>query len=183
MLCKSCAPRPKRLCVYCGHSRKVTAVWADGPVCNSCYRQRMRAKATCPGCRQHRRVLPYPGQPEPVGSDCAGAPPGPVCGQCGNEDWLYRKDRCARCVLADRLTDLLGDPANRARLDLQPLFDTLAGAEQPEVVIAWTRPAAKGAAHTLLAQLGPGEIPLSHDSLDALNTQAARCGWRRPGRR
>jgi hypothetical protein len=172
MLCKSCTPRPKQPCGYCGHLRTVVTTWADGPACTSCYRRFMRAKGTCPSCRQHRRLLPHIGQQQPVCAACAGAPPGPVCGQCGNEDWLYHKDRCARCVLANRLGDLLGDTDNRARLGLQPLFDTLAQAENPETVIAWTRPSLKGngTADLLLAQLGRGDIPLSHDTLDALNT-------------
>ncbi len=170
MLCKGCTPRAKRPCAYCGQSRTVAALWAAGPCCNSCYRRFMRAKDACPGCGQHRRLLPYPGQPRPVCAPCAGAPAGPVCGQCGNEDWLYHKDRCARCVLTDRLTELLGDADNRARLGLQPLFDTLVQSERPEAITGWTRPSAKGTAHTLLALLGRGEIPLSHEALDALNT-------------
>jgi hypothetical protein len=132
----------------------------------------MHAKAVCPNCGQYRRLLPYPGQPQPVCAPCAGAPPSPVCGRCGNEDWLYHKDRCAPCVLVQRLTDLLGDAGNRARLGLQPLFDTLADAENPQTIIGWTRPSAHGTAYVLLARLGRGELPLSHDALDALNTPA-----------
>jgi hypothetical protein len=130
----------------------------------------MRAKATCPGCGQHRRVLPYPGQPQPICAPCAGAPPGPVCGQCGNEDWLYHKDRCARCVLGDRLYALLGDADNRDHLRLQHLHDALFDAQQPEAIIGWLRPSATGTAHDLLGRLGRGEITLSHDELDGLNT-------------
>ena len=61
MLCGSCQPRPKRECAYCGHRRKVTVVWRDGPACASCYRAAMRAKGDCPGCGQHRRLLPRRG--------------------------------------------------------------------------------------------------------------------------
>jgi hypothetical protein len=169
MLCKSCTPRPKRTCAYCGQRRTVAANWADGPACGSCYRRFMRAKSTC-------RLRPAPAAAAvcrptaAVCASCAGAPPGPVCGQCGNEDWLYHKDRCARCVLTDRLTELLGDPDNRTRLGLQPLFDSLVHAERPEAIIGWTRPSAKGTAHILLAQLGRGETPLTHDALDKLNS-------------
>jgi hypothetical protein len=170
MLCKGCTPRPKQSCAYCGHRRTVSVNWADGPACSSCYRRFLRAKDTCPGCGQYRRLLPYPGRPTPTCAPCAGAPPGPVCQQCGNEDWLYHKDRCARCVLTGRLTDLLGDPDNRARLGLQPLFDTLVQADHPETIIGWARPSAKGTAHVLLTRLGRGDIPLSHEALDAANT-------------
>lgn len=170
MLCAACRPHPRRQCAYCGHRRTVSAVWAAGPACASCYRQFMRAKATCPGCGQHRRVLPYPTSPQPLCATCAGAPPGPVCGQCGNEDWLYHKDRCARCVLSQRLSTLLGDHHNRDRLGLQQLHDTLLNAQRPEAVISWMSPSAPGTAHQLLTQLGRGHIQLSHDTLDALNT-------------
>ena len=145
-------------------------VWADGPACAQCYRRFMRAKGTCPGCQQYRRLLPYVGQPQPCCAPCAGAATGPVCGRCGNEDWLYHKDRCARCVLDDRLSALLGDADNRARLGLQHLHDALLHAERPETIIGWMRPSSQGTAHALLAQLGRGEILLSHDTLDALNT-------------
>ena len=170
MLCRGCTPRPKRTCAYCGHTRTVSAMWAAGPACASCYRGFMRAKDTCPGCGQHRRLLPYVDQPEPMCAPCAGAPPGPVCGRCGNEDWLYHKDRCARCVLDARLTVLLGDTDNRDRLGLQPLFGTLTDAQRPEAIIDWIRPTASGTAHSLLTALGRGEVMLSHETLDALNT-------------
>jgi hypothetical protein len=88
MLCGSCRPRPKRECAYCGHRRKVTVVWRDGPACASCYRAAMRAKGDCPGCGQRRRLLPRRGTTQDLCAGCAGVPPGPVCGDCGNEDWL-----------------------------------------------------------------------------------------------
>lgn len=170
MLCATCRPRRRPQCAYCGHHRAATVVWADGPACAQCYRRFMRAKGTCPGCQQYRRLLPYVGQPQPCCAPCAGAASGPVCGRCGNEDWLYHKDRCARCVLDDRLSALLGDADNRARLGLQHLHDALLHAERPETIIGWMRPSSQGTAHALLAQLGRGEILLSHDTLDALNT-------------
>ena len=170
MLCKGCTPRRKRICAYCGQQRAVAAVWADGPACSSCYRQFMRAKNTCPGCGQHRRLLPYLGHSQPTCATCAGAPPGPVCEQCGNEDWLYHKNRCARCVLTRQLADVLGDAEHRARLGLQPLFDTLVLAQRPESIIGWMRPSSPGTAHVLLAKLGRGEVTLSHEALDALNS-------------
>jgi hypothetical protein len=108
MLCKSCQPRPERECAYCGHRRKVTVVWRDGPACASCYRAAMRAKADCPGCGQHRR-----GSMQNLCAGCAGVPPGPACGDCGNEDWLYHKGRCARCVPKTRLASLLGSEPER----------------------------------------------------------------------
>jgi hypothetical protein len=125
----------------------------------------MRAKAPCPGCGRHRRLLPYPGTSHDLCAECAGALPGPVCGDCGNEDWLYHRDRCARCVLASQLAGLLGDEPTRIARGLQPLCAALLAAERPEAVIGWLRPYRPG--HTILARLARGELELSHTALDA----------------
>ena len=141
-------------------------VWRDGPACASCYRAAMRAKGDCPGCGQHRRLLPRRGTSQDLCAGCAGAPPGPVCGDCGNEDWLYHKDRCARCVLKTRLAGLLGgEPARTAR-GLQPLHQALLAAERPEAVLGWLQPYRPG--HKILARLASGELDLSHPALDAV---------------
>jgi integrase len=166
MLCGSCQPRPKRECAYCGHRRKVTVVWRDGPACASCYQAAMRAKGECPGCGQHRRLLPRRGTRQDLCAGCAGGPPGPVCGDCGNEDWLYHKGRCARCVLKTRLARLLGSEPERTARGLQPLHEALLAAERPEAVISWLRPARPG--HKILARLASGELDLSHAALDAV---------------
>jgi hypothetical protein len=166
MLCRSCQPRPKRECGYCGHRRKVTVVWRDGPACASCYRAAMRAKGDCPGCGQHRRLLPRRGTRQDLCAGCAGAPPGPVCGGCGNEDWLYHKGRCARCVLTTRLDGLLGSEAARTTRGLQPLHAALLAAERPEAVISWLQPSRPG--YRILARLASGELDLSHPALDAV---------------
>lgn len=166
MLCAGCTPRPKRTCGYCGARRVVATTWAAGPACSSCYRAWHRAKADCGSCGDRRRVLPYLGFDQPVCAPCAGAPPGPVCAACGNEDWLYRDGRCARCVLAVRLGELLGGPAERAAQGLEPLFEVLAAAQPPEGIIGWLRPTQRAA--ELLGALGNGQLALAHDRFDAL---------------
>ena len=166
MLCAGCRPHRKVTCAYCGARRTVSATWAAGPACNACYRVWHRAKSDCASCGAHRRVLPYRGFDRPVCAPCAGAPPGPVCGACGNEDWLYRRGRCARCVLVERLGELLGDQDARAARGLQALFEVLSAAEAPESVIGWLRPGQRAA--VLLGALGAGELTLAHDRFDAL---------------
>ena len=166
MLCTGCRPSPKRSCAYCGARRTVSAVWAAGPACSACYRAWHRAKGDCGSCGAHRRVLPYRGFDRPVCAVCAGAPAGPVCETCGNEDWLYRRGRCARCVLAERLGELLGDPDARAARGLQALFEVLSAAEPPENGVGWLRPGQRAAG--LLAAMGSGELTLTHDHFDAL---------------
>ncbi len=102
----------------------------------------------------------------PARAGCAGTPPGPVCGDCGNEDWLYHKARCARCVLQTRLARLLGSEPDRITRGLQPLHEALLAAERPEAVISWLQPSRPG--HKILARLASGELDLSHTALDAV---------------
>ena len=166
MLCAGCRPHRKVTCAYCGARRTVSAVWSAGPACGACYRAWHRAKGHCCSCGAHRRVLPYRGFDRPVCAPCAGAPPGPVCETCGNEDWLYRRGCCARCVLAERLEELLGDHDARVARGLQALFEVLSAAEPPENGVGWLRPGQRAA--VLLAAMGSGELTLTHDHFDAL---------------
>lgn len=166
MLCAGCRPQRKVTCAYCGARRTATAIWSAGPACGSCYRAWHRTKGDCCSCGAHRRVLPYRGFDQPVCAPCAGAPAGPLCKTCGNEDWLYRRGRCARCVLAERLAELLGDHDVRVARGLQPLFEVLSAAEPPENGVGWLRPGQRAA--VLLAAMGSGELTLTHDHFDAL---------------
>lgn len=166
MLCAGCRPRPKRPCAYCGNRRTVTIVWAAGPACSSCYRAFCRAKGDCPRCGAHRRLLPYKGFDESLCAACAGVAPDPICESCGNEDWLYERGRCARCVLVARLETLLGDHASRHARGLELLFAALVVTERPESTLGWLRPTQPAA--KLLTRLASGELSLDHDQLDAL---------------
>lgn len=91
-----------------------------------------------------------------------------ACVGCGREDHPYGADRCARCVLTERLTALLTDPGTgTVHQALQPLFDELAGADRPQSVLTWlTKPPATGA--RLLALMAQGQMPISHDTFRAL---------------
>jgi len=171
MLCRSCAPATTRICARCGQPGRAQAHWPEGPVCANCYQRALRAKASCPGCGETRRLLTYPGLPEPVCSDCAGAPRTHVCGDCGAEDDLYERGRCARCSLERRLTDLLGDEHTRARTGLEPVFAALLGAPKPRAVLRWLQ--SESPAIDALGRIAAGELPLAHESLDRLSPSRA----------
>gem|GEM_PF-4917324 len=145
MLCSICRPSAPQRCAHCQRQRRVTAHWPEGPICATCYRRALNAKDTCPSCAQTRRLLIYPGFPDPVCSDCAGAPAAHVCGRCGDEHAPYHRGLCARWVLHGRLTDLLRDPAQRTRVGLDGLFDALHGARSPKAAITWLANTATGA--------------------------------------
>jgi hypothetical protein len=164
-LCGGCAPvRPQR-CGHCGRDRRPMAHWPEGPVCNTCYHRALSAKSVCPACGQTRRLLRYPGFAEPVCRHCAGADDDHVCARCGAEEALHKRGVCARCVLDDRLTELLGDPAHRARRGLNGLFDALYAARSAKDMLRWL---ADSPATAIIAQIAGGEAACSHETLDRL---------------
>jgi hypothetical protein len=164
-LCGGCAPvRPQR-CGHCGRDRRPMAHWPEGPVCNTCYHRALSAKSVCPACGQTRRLLRYPGFAEPVCGHCAGADDDHVCARCGAEEALHKRGVCARCVLDDRLTELLGDPAQRARRGLNGLFDALHAARSAKDMLRWL---ADSPATAIIAQIAGGDAACSHETLDRL---------------
>lgn len=165
MLCPKCAPVTAQPCAHCGRLRKVTAQWVEGPVCGSCYGRALRAKGDCPRCRRWRRLRTYAGIDTPVCSDCAGAEPHSVCGECGAEDHLYERGRCPACALRHRLDRILGDRGQRERNGLGPVHDTLARLGSPRDVIRWLQ--LSDVAH-LLRDMATGQLAVSFDALDRL---------------
>lgn len=132
-------------------------------MCGSCYQRALAAKDTCPKCEQTRRLMRYPGYEEPVCRSCAGAPAHNVCGRCSVEDAPYARGLCARCVLQDRLTELLGDQPQRARVGLDGLFDELAAARSPKDRLRWL---GRSSAVPLLRRIARGELPCTHGTID-----------------
>lgn len=165
MLCGSCSPVAPQICARCKRSRRPTAHWPEGPVCASCYGRALAAKDTCPACGHTRRLLHYPDFDAPVCRHCAGAPADHVCGRCGDEHAPYARGLCARCVLSDRLTAILGEPADRARVGVDGLFDALRGARSAKDMIRWLSHAP---ASDVLGQIARGELALAHETLDRL---------------
>jgi hypothetical protein len=172
MLCAACAPVRPQTCARCGQSRRPTAQWPEGPVCQRCYWRALDAKATCPGCGERRRLMRYPGHEQPVCSDCAGVPAHHVCGRCGEETAPYHRGLCPGCVTSDRLSELLGDETARRERGLEGLFWLLLSVRSIKDRPRWLR---ESPIVPLLSELGRGELKLTHEALDAHpSRQAAR---------
>jgi hypothetical protein len=163
MLCGSCAPVRSQACAHCGRARRPMAQWPEGPVCGSCYQRALAAKDTCPECRATRRLMRYAGHEEPVCRVCAGAPAHNLCGRCGAEDAPYARGLCARCVLHDRLTQLLGEKSQRVRMGLDGLFEELMSARSGKDKLKWL---GRSSAVPLLGRIARGELPCAHETLD-----------------
>ena len=85
----------------------------------------METYGDCDGCHAHR-LLPGVG---PAGqrwcTDCAGGIGNFTCCRCGQEGWIEQVATCGRCVLTDRVGELLDDGTGRVRPELRPLADRI----------------------------------------------------------
>ena len=106
-VCPSCTPRATAACARCGQDRPPQARWPEGPVCDPCYTAALRHRGSCAACGQLRRLVAPPGPAADTCADCAEIPVTCACGDCGIEDKLYEKGRCARCSLRRRAAQLL----------------------------------------------------------------------------
>ncbi len=95
--------------------------------------------------------------------DCAGLAAAPACSQCGREDRLFERGRCAYCALARRVTVLLTGPDGDVPAPLVAVRDAIAGSDPPFAALNWLR---QGAGASILAALAAGEMALTHEALD-----------------
>jgi len=159
-ICASCSPRAVRACAHCGQLRPAAARWSEGPVCEPCYRAGLSRRGACDGCGGQRRLMFPPGARARLCADCARVAPLTRCSSCGIEDRLYQNGRCVHCALAERAAGLLGGP----RPDLVGVYDAIVAARQPYSAHNWLRSAV---AANILAEIASGDMPLTHDALDA----------------
>ncbi len=163
-VCPSCSPRATAACARCGQERPPAARWAEGPVCDPCYTAALRRRGPCAGCGQQRRLVAPPGPAADTCSGCAGVPVTCACADCGIEDKLYERGRCDRCSLRRRAAALLAGPDGQVPAGLLPVFEAICAARVPKSALNWLR-RSHGAA--ILADLAAGELPATHQALDA----------------
>jgi hypothetical protein len=163
-VCASCSPRVTAACARCGHDRPPQARWPEGPVCDPCYRAALQHRGPCARCGQQRRLVVPPGPAADTCADCAGLPVTHACTDCGTEDKLYEKGRCAPCSLRRRARELLADPAGTVPPALASVLAAITATRQPRVALNWLR---QGAGAALLAGIAAGRVPLTHQALDA----------------
>jgi hypothetical protein len=162
-VCVSCSPRATAACARCGQDRPPAARWPEGPVCDPCYTAALRHRGRCASCGQQRRLVTPPGPAAGTCADCAGLPVTHACADCGTEDKLYEKGRCARCSLRRRTRQLLSDGTGTIAPQLTGVFDAVTAARQPRSALNWLR---KGAGAGLLADVAAGRLAISHQALD-----------------
>jgi hypothetical protein len=163
-VCIACSPRATATCARCGQDRPPAARWPEGPVCDRCYTSALRHRGRCASCGQQRRLVVPPGPAADTCADCAGLPVTHACTDCGTEDKLYEKARCARCSLRRRARELLSAGTGSIPPQLSGVFEAVTAARQPRSTLNWLR---NGAGAGLLADVAAGRLAISHDALDA----------------
>jgi hypothetical protein len=166
-VCLPCSPRRSSRCAHCGQDRPASVRWPEGPVCEPCYRAALSRLGTCAGCGHQRRLVAPPGPQARLCSECAGAGGLATCKTCGAEERPFRHGDCVRCALAVRAGQLIGDIDG----PLRAVYEAIAAAPQPYSAHNWLR-SSKAAA--ILAEIATGDLPVTHEALDAQpNSRAA----------
>jgi hypothetical protein len=169
--CQACRARTLAACAHCGKTRPPLVRWPEGPVCDPCYTAALRRRGPCTTCGTIRRLVAPPEPGAITCADCAEATGlraadlrGHVCGDCGTEDKLYERGRCAACALRRRTGELLKAGAEQLPAELTAIYRSIITTDTPRSALNWLR---RGAGAALLAELAAGELATTHDALDA----------------
>jgi hypothetical protein len=162
-VCKQCAPRATAACARCGQDRPPQARWPEGPVCDACYTAALRRRVPCASCGQLRRPVSPPGPAASTCASCAGLPVTSACADCGTEDKMFEKHRCARCTLRRRATTLLSARTGHVPDALAAVLEAICAARTPAAALNWLR---TGAGAAILADLAAGRLAATHEELD-----------------
>ena len=135
----------------------------DGPVCDPCYTAALRRRGPCDTCHALRRLIAPAGPAATTCADCAGLPASHVCIDCGVEDKLYERGRCARCALRLRTGALLRAGGGKIPSALMPVHEAIVTTRTPRTALNWLR---AGAGAPLLADLAAGRLATTHEALD-----------------
>jgi hypothetical protein len=162
-VCKQCAPRATAACARCGQQRPPQARWPEGLVCDTCYTAALRRRVPCASCGQMRRPVSPPGPDADTCASCAGLPVTSACADCGTEDKMFEKHRCARCSLRHRAVTLLSAGTGRVPDALAAVLEAICAARTPAAALNWLR---TGAGAAILADLAAGRLAATHEALD-----------------
>jgi hypothetical protein len=86
-----------------------------------------------------------------------------ACADCGTEDKMFEKHRCARCSLRRRATMLLSAGTGNVPDTLAAVLEAISAARTPESALNWLR---GGAGAAILADLAAGRLAVTHQALD-----------------
>ncbi|MCX5103822.1 hypothetical protein [Streptomyces sp. NBC_00439] len=154
-------------CTRCDRALRLGANhWPEGYICQSCMTRALETYGTCTGCGVERLTPGLASDGGKLCTDCAGGIGDFFCEQCGQEARRYRRGVCGRCVLTERLRELLDDGTGSVHAELLPLFNALRQIRRPWGALTWTN---KPHTQRNLRALALEEVPLTHDGLSQLH--------------
>jgi hypothetical protein len=196
-LCPNCLitdPENLEVCLNCGRRRPVSIRTPDGPICGTCPplpittcsicgeekpcgTSRITGRPWCPACQRRAAQCCSCGQTAAVVSgtltqprckDCTTRAVWHDCPTCSDPSYPH-PGQCGRCLINQRLNEILGPPSASLHPGLQALRHNIATAEHPITAMRWLK---KKPVAPVLADLAAGRRDLTHEALDELPDSA-----------
>jgi hypothetical protein len=139
--------------------------WPDGYICAGCFATACETYGRCTACKIDRLVPGIADSGDRLCTDCAGGLGDYTCRRCGEEGWREHVGICGRCVLRDRLAEVLDDGTGRVRPELAPFYEQVSAMSRARSGILWLN---KPHVPPILRALAHGDVPLTHEGLSAL---------------
>lgn len=149
---------------------RVKYSFPEGRICGRCFDEAIHTSGRCARCGIARLLPGRDSRGAAICGDCAGIRMSFRCGTCGEEGALKRAGQCERCVNRVDLSEYLRLDRPAADPALDRLRDRLLSADRQASIYQWLR---LKRPRDLLHALGSGELPLTHESFDALPQNAA----------
>lgn len=157
-------PGTAHTCTRCEKDAPGRYFLLGGQICNTCYSSLRRNPATCPSCSETRVLAFINNRGDVSCAECAGQPRRFACSSCGSERFLTGTD-CGHCRLDQRLQELLGSDGS-----IPPTLANLRGylttaPMDPRSIVRWLR---REEIDRTLRQMGTGNLPIAHSTIDQL---------------
>lgn len=164
VLCHRCAPRKVSDCGQCGQPRPAAAILLGGPICHPCYSVLRTTPRTCPACQKPKILAFLDADSRHVCAGCAGQPSRFACSKCGSEEHPHGH-RCGKCVLNERVMEILSDETGEVNPALAPLRRMLLETDEPSTTLTWMR---RNHGLEILTRMATGDVPITHPTLDTV---------------
>lgn len=109
----------------------------DGYICAGCFATACETYGRCATCRVDRLVPGIADNGDRLCIDCAGGLGDYTCQRCGEEGWREHVGTCGRCVLRDRLAEVLDDGTGHVGPELAPFYEQVYAMSRPRSGILW----------------------------------------------
>lgn len=174
-VCPGCYQRPLERCAACEQMAPVHSRKSGEPVCDRCYRGTRRR---CGSCGHVRRIALRATASSPDLCPACYWAPTSTCTRCGTTALSTGNTAgtpvCFSCVVVEQLDTVITRPDGTRDERLAPLLELFARVDQPRTLLIWVnrKPSAERPTRGIdvLARIASGELELTHDALDALDS-------------